>query len=155
VNRWRRYWSLSEQERGLLLRAFALLPLTAMALRLVGFRRWRAALSRLAPTEPSPAEKEAQDSHERAALTARMVRAASREGLRKGNCLEQSLVLWWLLRRQGLAAELRIGVRKQAARFEAHAWVEHGGIVLNDSDHVHQHYSPFNGSIVTAPTELR
>ncbi len=150
MGRWRRYRRLPPQARGLLLCALMMLPFTAVALRLLGFRRWRAALARLVP---APAEQEPQNSRARAALTARMVRAASREGLRRANCLEQSLVLWWLLRRQDLAAELRIGVRKQAARFEAHAWVVHDGLVLNDSEDIHRHYSPFDRSIVAAQTE--
>lgn len=45
-------------------------------------------------------------------------------------CLEQSLVLYYLLRRQGVAAKFRMGV--QAHPFAAHAWVEYRGQVLND-----------------------
>src|SRR5882724_10572300 len=45
-------------------------------------------------------------------------------------CLEQSLVLYYLLRRQGVAARYRHGV--QAYPFEAHAWVEYRGYPLND-----------------------
>jgi hypothetical protein len=40
-------------------------------------------------------------------------------------CLEQSLVLYWSLRRRGVGVELRLGV--QPHPFEAHAWVEHEG----------------------------
>ena len=42
-------------------------------------------------------------------------------------------MLWWLLRRRGIAAELRIGARKEFERFEAHAWVEVDSAVLNDA----------------------
>jgi transglutaminase superfamily protein len=45
-------------------------------------------------------------------------------------CLEQSLVLYYLLRRQGMPVRLAIGV--QARPFAAHAWVEHCGEPLND-----------------------
>ena len=45
-------------------------------------------------------------------------------------CLEQSLVLWYLLRRRGVDASFALGV--QAYPFGAHAWVEHGGRPLND-----------------------
>lgn len=45
-------------------------------------------------------------------------------------CLEQSLVLYWLLRRRGVASRYCHGV---AARpFQAHAWVEYQGEVVND-----------------------
>jgi hypothetical protein len=74
-----------------------------------------------------------------------MVRAAAR-GLGRPTCLVESLALWWLLRREGCAAELRIGVGKLAGRFEAHAWVECNGAVLNDADEVHRHYAGFDSS---------
>lgn len=45
-------------------------------------------------------------------------------------CLEQSLVLYWLLRRRGVAARYCHGV---AARpFQAHAWLEYQGEVVTD-----------------------
>lgn len=45
-------------------------------------------------------------------------------------CLEQSLALYYLLRRAGIDARLRLGV--QPYPFSAHAWVEYGGVPLND-----------------------
>jgi hypothetical protein len=45
-------------------------------------------------------------------------------------CLEQSLVLYYVLRSQGVAVKFRMGV--QAHPFAAHAWVEYRGEVLND-----------------------
>jgi hypothetical protein len=62
------------------------------------------------------------------------------------------LVLWRQLGRRGIAADLRIGARKEGGRFEAHAWVEMGSVVLNDSDATHMHYAPFDGSILTLET---
>jgi hypothetical protein len=58
-------------------------------------------------------------------------------------CLEQSLVLWLLLRRRGLQADLRLGV--QPYPFGAHAWVEHGGQPLNEKPE-------FVRSFVTLPS---
>jgi hypothetical protein len=48
----------------------------------------------------------------------------------RARCLEQSLTLLACLRRRGVLAELRLGVRPY--RFRAHAWVELDGVVLND-----------------------
>ncbi|MBX6331635.1 MAG: lasso peptide biosynthesis B2 protein [Gemmatimonadaceae bacterium] len=45
-------------------------------------------------------------------------------------CLEQSLVLYYLLRRSGVAVAFRMGV--QIAPFVAHAWVEYRGTPIND-----------------------
>jgi hypothetical protein len=44
-------------------------------------------------------------------------------------CLEQSMVLYYLLRRHGVSAELRFGVRTMP--FAAHAWVMHRGVAIN------------------------
>jgi hypothetical protein len=45
-------------------------------------------------------------------------------------CLEQSLVLYYLLRRQGVAVRYCHGV--QPYPFEAHAWIEYRGEPIND-----------------------
>jgi hypothetical protein len=45
-------------------------------------------------------------------------------------CLQRSVVATWLLRRHGIDAELVIGYR--SLPFESHAWVEVGGVVVND-----------------------
>lgn len=45
-------------------------------------------------------------------------------------CLEQSLVLYYLLRRQGVPVKYRQGI--QAHPFAAHAWVEYRGEPIND-----------------------
>ncbi len=155
MDNWRKFRRLRAGERGLLLRALLLLPLTAMALRLVGLRRWQSAVARLLAPGPASRERWPEAALERARLTARMVQAAERHGLGRPNCLAESLVLLWLLRRQGIASELRIGVRKQGDRLEAHAWVEHCGKVLNDLGGVHRHYAPFHGSIAAATPEPR
>lgn len=155
MDKWRRFRSLSRAERHVLLRALALLPLTAVGLRLIGFHRWHSLLVRFGAGKSSAAEARGRNSLERAFLAARMVNIAAREGVYRSNCLGQSLVLWWLLRQEGIASELRIGVRKQARRFQAHAWVERSGVVLNDSDEVHKHYAPFDRSIVPVQAERR
>jgi len=50
-------------------------------------------------------------------------------------CLEQSLTLYYLLRRQGVPVRYCQGV--QPFPFQAHAWVEYLGEVINDvPDHV-------------------
>lgn len=54
-------------------------------------------------------------------------------------CLQRSAVITCLLRRQGVPAELVIGVRKMP--FHGHAWVEVKDIVVNDNHKVQQFYS--------------
>jgi transglutaminase superfamily protein len=50
--------------------------------------------------------------------------------VKRAACLQRSVIATWLLRRQGIAAELVIGYRPLP--FESHAWVEVDGRVVND-----------------------
>ena len=131
---------LSGPEQWLLVQAFLALPLAALGLCGFGFRRFQTWLEQVRPLPPRP---EVRESHlEQALATARLVQAAARYSPFRPACLPQSLVLWWLLRRQGLAGELHIGVKPpQGYRLEAHAWVEFQGLVLNDSEDVARRFS--------------
>jgi hypothetical protein len=51
----------------------------------------------------------------------------------EAKCLQRSLVLAWLLRREGISGQLRIGVRVSEAKLVAHAWIEVQGQPVNDS----------------------
>lgn len=172
MGKWRRFWRLPSGERRVLLAAFVLLPVTQLGLLLVGFRRWQSFLMHLLPghrpagrasgdaksplqTSPAPADGNGKLAVQTCGeMTARMVQAAAREGLGRPNCLSRSLVLWWLLVRQGCAAELRIGTRKKDAALEAHAWVELAGRVLGEEDDPHTRYAAFEESIAAAPPRL-
>jgi hypothetical protein len=149
--RWRQFWGLAGDERRLLLLAMLALPLSAAALRLTGFRRWQRALTRLAPSDSTVHTPDCRQG----LRTARLVRLAARRGLVRGNCLSQSLTLWWLLRRQGVGCELRIGVCVQAGQLAAHAWVEQTGVVLNDNADVWERFSPFEAAFGPAPETSR
>jgi hypothetical protein len=48
----------------------------------------------------------------------------------RARCLHQSIALYYLLRRQGIEVEHRIGV--QPYRFRAHAWIEFRGRPINE-----------------------
>ena len=132
-----------------------LLPVTALALKLRGFSRVtsrfaeRAAREKLKPAQPREATLL------RAERIAQLVLAASREGLRPSNCLEQSLTLLWLLDRRGITGQLRIGARKFKGMFEAHAWVELGGVPISDPDETHRHYKPFGSDVASLQAETR
>lgn len=83
----------------------------------------------------------------KAQVTARMVQVAARYSPLRLHCLPRSLALWWLLRRDGLGADLRIGVTPKESGLEAHAWVEYKGLALNDHDDLHEQFAPFHGAI--------
>jgi hypothetical protein len=61
------------------------------------------------------------------ALLSRAVSRGLRIGPWRPRCLIRSLVLYRLLRRQGEAADLVIGLPERAETHEAHAWVELNG----------------------------
>ncbi|HET8564163.1 MAG TPA: lasso peptide biosynthesis B2 protein [Candidatus Binatia bacterium] len=143
---------LSRLEKRLLLQALFLLPLVALTTKLFGFKSTQCGLATLAPSGNGRNHNLAiKQLH--AFITAKMVRAATRHGAYRANCLHQSLVLWWLLRRQGIESDLRIGVHKTGGSLAAHAWVERLGHVLNGSDDVHKCFAAFGRSIV--PGELK
>jgi len=91
------------------------------------------------------------ESFHQAAMTARMVRAAARHGIGNPSCLEESLVLLHLLSAARVAAQLRIGVKKNVPKFEAHAWVECEGVALNESESLHDHYAQFEAELSATP----
>jgi hypothetical protein len=119
-----------------------------VSLRLRGYNRTFAFLQKrldrtvLQPTGAQEVQK-----------TSRMVRAALRYLPARFTCLEESLVLWYFLRKQGISAQLRIGVRKSDGQFEAHAWVEHEGLAFNQPDQMHRHYAAFDKKFSDTPTE--
>lgn len=161
VNSWRKLHKLSRLELTLLAQALLLLPLTALCVRFFGFRRLYAAMAKLSRGDKCVAATvtQSQPRADAKCLTqayaiARIVSLASWRGFYRANCLQQSLVLWWLLRRQGIETDLRIGVRKHEQRFEAHAWVEYLGIVLNDRNDVHQRFAPFAGAILPLKEQI-
>jgi Transglutaminase-like superfamily len=147
-----RYRELDPEARKLFQRAAVLLPLVALSLRARGFKKTKEALEkrlRVAPSGPVRNEP-AGETVER---TARSIRAGVRYGLVRPTCLAESLALWYLLRRHGLTTELRIGVRKTAKKFEAHAWVEFGGVALNQAEQQHRHYAAFDSAFSNLPGE--
>jgi Transglutaminase-like superfamily len=145
--KWRRFRRLPALDREYVFRAMVLLPLTEIGLRAIGFRRWKQFIEQFSP---SAERSQIFASADELMMTERITRAAhraERHGLGKPNCLERSLTLWWLLRLAGIEGELHIGARKNDSKFEAHAWVELRGTILNDSPEVHQHYARFDAPI--------
>jgi Transglutaminase-like superfamily len=151
--KWRRFRNRPPDDRMSILRAALILPLTEIGLRLFGFRRWKELIEKFFLRPPHPKSLPVDAQRETALRAVRAVRSVELHGPTTPNCLERSLTLWWLLRRDGVEAELHIGARKQGAQFEAHAWVELRGQVLNDGPEVHQHYARFDAPIAAAAAE--
>lgn len=139
-----RYRALEPESRKLLWRAAALLPLVKIQLRFRGFKRTRDYLEFVQLRHSRIVDAKSSVAPDQIERTTRMVRVATDFGIIRANCLEESLTLWHLLRKQGIDTNLRIGVRKTSGQFEAHAWVEYDGMPLNDSGDVHQRFGAFD-----------
>ncbi len=131
--------SLSPIEWQILIASSVLLPLVALSLKLVGFKRTQVFIG-----DPISIHAKAFSPKPKmpvlARKIARMVLVAAKHGFHRSSCLEKSLVLWWLLKRKGIDAQLRIGVQKEDSVFAAHAWLELDGKVLIDSEDTVQRY---------------
>lgn len=137
VAQWRR---LSANERRTLLQALLLVPAMHVVVRVIGFNRLQQRIARTTPRR-SRAEATAATHLRTCVVSVNRVKRFSVLGLR-GNCLSQSLALTWLLRRRGLSPTLRLGARLIDGQFDAHAWVEYDGRVLNDTQDVGARFTP-------------
>lgn len=156
-----RFWRLSRRDRSTVIESAAVIMATRAGLRVLGYRRLKSILAKLASalvTHPSNSDP---DSTNRALMVSapadfeRLIASAARRLFFQSTCLERSIGLWWLLRRHDFDAEIHIGGRKDGDRFEAHAWVESGGVVLSDVGDEHQRYATFVDSGAIAGRELR
>jgi len=148
---------LSAGERWLLAQALVLLPLTFCGVYALGVNRWQRVLIKLTKfrsasgpdfdlaenrlREGSEALPDVGANAKRADAIARIVEIAAHHGVYQASCLQKALVLSALLRRHRVENEIRFGARKEKGELQAHAWVEVGGIALNEDDGVDHRYS--------------
>jgi len=145
-----RFRALDSKAQKIFGHAVILLPWVMGSLRLRGFKKTQANLQKnLRRVSQSKRLGTGIASVE---TVCRMVKAAGRYGFARPNCLEESLVLWYLLQRECLTAALRIGVRKSQGEFEAHAWVEYQGTALNQGgEWTHPRYAAFEAEFSQLP----
>lgn len=157
MSSFRKLQQLSASERRLITQALVLLPLTFCGVYALGVSRWHRFLAQLASLGTTPnrtsnhtvgvgSERswvivDAQPG-EQARAIARIVKIAAEHGVYPARCLQQTLVLWCLLRRNHIESEIRFGARKEGSELQAHAWVEVGGVALNEASDVCLHFSP-------------
>jgi hypothetical protein len=145
---WSKLIALSSREKQLLAASLIVMPINGLALRLMSLSRWQSVLSRLTPIDRARGEARAGSLFDLANQTARLVLVAATRGPYRGNCLQQSLTIWWLLRRQRIHSDIRFGARRFREKFEAHAWVEVEGIALNQRSNSHFGFEPFEPAVV-------
>ena len=139
-----RFWALSFADQRTLLAAAAWMPLFWLGLRVWGLSRFQAYLERgqaAAGNDMSLADIRA---------LGELVNIAARHTLGPRTCLTRSLLLGWLLRRRGVASNLRIGVRLTNGALDAHAWVECDGVPVNDEPDVGTRFASFGDLVPLA-----
>lgn len=140
----RRFLKLSAAERSVFFRAIPLVAGVRLCLWVLPFRtlheRWALVLPRIA------------SSGQRTRLTPErivwLVAAASRF-VPMAHCLTRAFAAQLLLARQGQLAKMHIGVRKQGASLDAHAWLEYEGVPLFESDAHLSGFTPFAPQIAS------
>jgi hypothetical protein len=120
---------------------YAQLCLLQVALFLIGTRRVMGLLRKLL----SRCSAGGQNREERAEMLARQIERTARVGRLRDSCLPRSILLWWLLRRQGILTRLRLGVKGNGKAVRAHAWVELRGRPLGADRDQSSGFSAFPG----------
>ena len=138
TTRLRTFLALSREERRCLTRAWACLLVADLALHVLPIPRVERLLGWLGKPRQGMAIP--------AGRLADLVGIAARHHLRPMPCLPRSLALQALLRRSGIGAYLRIGVRQEDGSLTAHAWVEHAGAPLGEPVDVDRLYSPLRSA---------
>ena len=137
--KFRQVRALSWEDRGLLLQAWVLLLAVDLGLRVLPFRRVQALVAR---GQRGAGDTPAGEAAATSARLERLVGIAARHHLYPMRCLRRALALQWLLGRRGIAAELRLGVRKEADHLAAHAWLECAGRPLGEPPDIDARYVP-------------
>jgi hypothetical protein len=136
--------ALGAEERRLLALCLVAIPWVVIGLRLFGFRRMRAFLGRKAGANRPARTWTSKTAAARARVVARIAGLAAGRGPVRATCLRRSMLVWWLLRREGIDATVRIGVRRDGAELRAHAWVEHRGTPIDEGDDPRIEFTPFD-----------
>lgn len=129
---------LTREQQRVVFESILLLPGVQLSLRLRGFMRTAAVLARHSQRRAVPA-----DPHDARPLGDAVGLVAGRSVV-GAPCLGRSLVLWFLLRRRGVDAELVIGAEApRGGELPAHAWVEVAGEPVNDALDVRDRFGSF------------
>jgi hypothetical protein len=138
IANWWKFQALSGTEKRVFLSVVMLLPLFWVGLRVFGFARLQAWLER------APLVQKTRPAVDELAAFGRLVNTAANRAPGPVTCLTRSMLLRWLLRRRGVASDLRIGVQFVQGKLEAHAWVEYANMPINDAPDVARRFAAFN-----------
>jgi hypothetical protein len=138
---WANWINLSRQQKKLFIHSLVYLKAASILLLLFRYQDLHNTLKKRVHLDSGPSPEIA---NLEAAQLSMIVELAARRRLVNATCLRRSLVLWYLLRREGIDSELRIGVRKEAEKIIGHAWVEIDGSVINDDVENIKQFTPMD-----------
>ena len=138
---WQNWVNLSRQQKKLFISSLIYLKVASLLLLLFRYQDLHNTLKKRVPIDSSPSPEIAIL---RAMKLSAIVEAAARRRLGNATCLRRSLVLWYLLRKEGIESELRFGVRKVSDEIIGHAWVEIDGSVINDDVRYIKQFTPMD-----------
>ncbi|MFZ4812311.1 MAG: lasso peptide biosynthesis B2 protein [Ilumatobacteraceae bacterium] len=140
--RWRALRSLSFRQWLWVVEASVVVPAVQLSLTRRGFKTTVARLARRSDRVAASTFT----AHRDMALSVRLVADRPIVG---SVCLGRSLSLWFMLRRRGVDADLIIGADppRDSGMLAAHAWVEVGGVPVNDAPDVRERYGSFGVSL--------
>lgn len=149
LNRFQHFTSLSRVQQRTLVASWAWLPLFSLGLRVMGLPGFRALLQRKTVRGATVMTLPGMQALGEA------VNIAARHMPYPATCLTRSLLMNWLLHRRGVPSDLRIGVRITNGTLDAHAWVEVGGVPVNDRPDVVGQFMPFGDLVPLGAFDVR
>jgi len=118
-----RWCTLDARDRVATAKMVALVFAVSVCLRIVGFHHTRRMLRHFEYRRNPPID---------VARRVKAVRRVRRNAAWAGRCLSRSLALQWVLRRDGIPAQVHIAVHSDHDGLRAHAWVVLNGVALDD-----------------------
>lgn len=125
------WWTLAQ--------AWILLLAVDLGLRWMPFQRMLKWLHREGRTAQL---KKSNDEVAQISRLGRLVKMAGRNHLYPMTCLRQALALKWLLDRDQIETDLRIGVKREQDQFNAHAWIEYRHQPVGEPEGISRAFKP-------------
>lgn len=121
----------------ILIKSWLILLYVRLRMLLTPFRSWKHWL-----TEQQDVTLRPLSENERSCIVThrRMIALASKYHFVNANCLPKSLALKWMLAKQNIHSQLKMGLRQGSKQLEGHAWLQYDKTVLNDDHDVAMRY---------------
>lgn len=126
-----------------------MIPLVTLLVRMIGIERTARWLTGGIEGDYSPK----YNNLENAMRLFQIQKKAVANSFWRGNCLSRSLVLHWLLHKNGVNSEFRLGVRTQPS-FKAHAWITFQKRPLNANRRALSDYQLVSDYTLYGPSEF-